>query len=345
MRHLEFRSDTMTMPTEAMREAMRTAVVGDDVCGEDPTVNRLEALAAELTGKEAALFVPSGTFGNQCAIRVHTKPGDEIVVCESAHIIEHEAGAAAVISGVQTRTIAPKNGTFITAAEIGPRLRLVEDVHHPDTGLVILENATSWGTVMPLAEMQAVRELAHARRIPVHLDGARLFNAALALGVPAAAVAAEVDSVTFCLSKGLGAPVGSLLAGTAAFVARARKIRKILGGGMRQAGVLAAAGLLALTDGVARLSEDHANAKLLAGLLAGIPGVKLDPASVQTNMVFCRIEGPQGTEQALVDVLRGRGIRTYDPGWWGLRFVLSRETTAEDARTLAEAVAEHLGRS
>lgn len=342
-RFLEFRSDTMTLPTPAMRDAMRDAEVGDDVCGEDPTVNRLEALAAKLTGKEAALLVPSGTFGNQCAIRVHTKPGDEMIVCESAHIIEHEAGAAAALSGVQTRTIAPKNGTFITAAEIEPRLRTVEDIHHPDTGLVVLENATSWGTVMPLAEMRAVSELAQGHRIPVHLDGARLFNAAFALGVPAA-VATEVDSVTFCLSKGLGAPVGSLLCGTTDFIRRARRVRKIMGGGMRQAGVLAAAGQIALTEGVARLSEDHANAKLLAGLLAGLPGVKLDPASVQTNMVFCRLEGGSKAEQGLVDVLKGRGIRTYDPGWWGLRFVLSRETTAEDVRTLSGAVAEYLGK-
>lgn len=332
----------MTMPTQAMRDAMRDAEVGDDVCGEDPTVNRLEGLAAELTGKEASLFVPSGTFGNQCAIRVHTKPGDEIVVCESAHVIEHEAGAAAAISGVQTRTVAPENGLHLTAREIEPRLRLIEDIHHPDTGLIVLENATSWGTAVPMDEMRAIRELAHANRIPVHLDGARLFNAALALGVSAKGVAAEVDSLTFCLSKGLGAPAGSMLCGTADFVKRARKVRKIMGGGMRQAGILAAAGLVALTDGLSRLKEDHDNAKLLAGLLSKMPGVIIDTSRVQTNMVFCRVAFPGKSEKGLVDFLKKRCILAYEPGWWGLRFVTSREVTEGDIEALSSAVAGYL---
>lgn len=342
MRRIEFRSDTMTMPTQAMRDAMRDAEVGDDVCGEDPTVNRLEGLAAELTGKEASLFVPSGTFGNQCAIRVHTKPGDEIVVCESAHVIEHEAGAAAAISGVQTRTVAPENGLHLTAREIEPRLRLIEDIHHPDTGLIVLENATSWGTVVPMDEMRAIRELAHANGIPVHLDGARLFNAALSLGVSAKGVAAEVDSLTFCLSKGLGAPAGSMLCGTADFVKRARKVRKIMGGGMRQAGILAAAGLVALTDGLSRLKEDHDNARFLAGLLSKVPGVIIDTSRVQTNMVFCRVVFPGKSEKGLVDFLKERGILAYEPGWWGLRFVTSREVTERDIEALASAVAGYL---
>ena len=342
MRKREFRSDTMTMPTEAMREAMRGAELGDDVCREDPTVGRLEAEAAKITGKEAALFVPSGTFGNQCAIRVHTSHGDEMIVCETAHIIEHEAGAAAALSGVQTRTIAPRNGEYITAEEIMPRLRVVDDIHHPRTGLIALENATSSGTVMPLEEMRRVKELAREHGIPVHLDGARLFNAALAMGVRPAAVASEVESVTFCLSKGLGAPVGSMLCGTSEFIERARRVRKMMGGGMRQAGVLAAAGLIAISDGAGRLGEDHDNAKLLAGLLAKIQGVVIDPGKVQTNMVFCRIDFPGKTEEGLAGFLRERGILTYDPGPWGLRFVTSREVTSGDVEALAGAVAEYL---
>jgi len=342
MRRIDFRSDTMTMPTPAMRDAMRDAEVGDDVCGEDPTVNRLEARAAEMTGKEAALFVPSGTFGNQCAIRAHTRHGDEIVVCEAAHVIEHEAGAAAALSGVQTRTISPENGEYITAAEIEPRLRLVGDIHHPNTGLIILENATSLGTVMPIDEMRLVKRLAESHRIPVHVDGARLFNAALSLGVSAVEVAAEADSVTFCLSKGLGAPVGSLLCGTVDFIARARRIRKIMGGGMRQAGVLAAAGLLALSEGVARLGEDHENARLLARLLADIPGVVVHPGRIHTNMVFCRLNRPGKEEGGLVAFLREQGILTYEPGPWGLRFVTSREVTAGDVKALSLAVSQYL---
>ncbi len=343
MKIREFRSDTMTMPTAAMRDAMRDAEVGDDVCDEDPTVNRLQEMSAELLDMEAALFVPSGTFGNQCAIGVHTHPGNEVIVAESSHVIDHEAGAGSALWGVQMRAIVPSATSYLTVADIAPRIRTVEDVHHPDTGLIALENAQANGTVMPLAAMHEIRELADTHRVPIHLDGARLFNAALALGVPAAAIATLVDSVTFCLSKGLGAPAGSLLCGSAEFIRQAKWKRKQLGGGMRQAGVLAAPGIIAITDGVARLAEDHQSARLLAELLAGIPGVMIDLDSVQTNLVFCRLEeSGQRTMAGLVDFLAERGFSAYPPAWWGLRFVTSSRVDEEDVRLLVAAVRDYM---
>jgi threonine aldolase len=342
MRTREFRSDTMTLPTGAMRDAMRDAELGDDVCDEDPTVNRLQAMAAERLGMEAALFVPSGTFGNQCAIGVHTRPSDEVIVAETAHVVDHEAGAAGALFGVQVRALTPRHAPYLTVEEIAKRVRIDDDVHHPRTRLVILENALADGSVMPLEAMREVRAYTKGAGIAVHLDGARLFNAALALGVEAAALAAEADSVMFCLSKGLGAPVGSLLCGRAAFIAEAKRMRKRMGGGMRQVGVLAAAGLLALGDGVARLGEDHDNAKLLARLLKGIPGVRIDTASVHTNLVFCSLdETPARTMAGLVKFLAKKGIATYPPGWWGLRFATSSRVDADDVRALAAAFREY----
>ncbi len=347
MKIREFRSDTMTMPTDAMRDAMRDAALGDDVCGEDPTANELQRVAAATLGKEAALFVPSGTFGNQCAIGTHARPSDEVIVSETAHVIDHEAGAGPALFGVQMRAVAPRAERYLTPDDMAARIRTGDDVHHPRTRLVILENALADGTVMPLAAMRTVRALTRRHGIAVHLDGARLFNAALALGVPAAALAAEADSVTFCLSKGLGAPIGSVLCGSADFIDRALHLRKRMGGGMRQVGVLAAAGLVALDSGVARLQEDHDNAKLLATLLAEIPGVVLDVASVQTNMVFCSLDEARGRSMAgLVAFLGARQILTYEPGWWGLRFVTSSRVDEGDVRALAAAVRDYLeGRS
>ncbi|MDD5306493.1 MAG: GntG family PLP-dependent aldolase [Deltaproteobacteria bacterium] len=343
MRKLEFRSDTMTRPTPAMRDAMRDAEVGDDMCGEDPTVNRLEAMAADLLGKEAGLFVPSGVFGNQCAIAVHARPGEEVVVSETAHVVEHEQGASAALSGVQLRTVEPRAASYLTAAEIAPRIRVdLEDVHIPRTALVVLENALADGTVMPLDAMREVRELTNRHGIKVHLDGARLFNAALALGVEAKEIAALVDSVSFCLSKGLGAPVGSVLCGAREFVRLARRRRKVMGGAMRQAGVLAAPGIVALTEGMARLRVDHENARLLAGLFSSIPGITLDLASVRTNMVYCRVRKDGRSEQGLVDFLAARGILVYPALQWGLRFVTSCEVDEDDVRALAAAVADYM---
>ncbi len=330
----------MTRPSQAMRQAMFEAEVGDDVCGEDPTVNKLEEMSAALLGKEAALFVPSGTFGNQCSIGVHTRPGDEVIVSETTHVVEHEAGASGILSGVQLRTLPPSRESYLTADEIRPRLRMGDDIHYPRSRLIILENALAEGTVMPLDAMSAVKKLAEKHGLAVHLDGARLFNAAIALRVDARSIAALCDSVTFCLSKGLGAPVGSVLCGTAAFIKDARKRRKIMGGGMRQVGVLAAPGIIALTDGVRRLHEDHENAKLLGGLLERIPGVVLDLRKVQTNMVWIHVEKPEKTEEGLVEFLQARGILTYPPTEWGIRFMTSSEVNETDVRALAKAVSE-----
>ncbi len=332
----------MTVPTPAMRRAMAEAEVGDDVCGEDPSAIRLEGMAAEAVGTEAALFVPSGTFGNQCAIAVHTRPGDEVIVAESSHVIDHEAGAAAALAGVQTRTVVPADTPWLTAADILPRLRTVPDVHHPDTGLIVLENALADGTVMPLEAMAGVARLARAHRVPVHLDGARLFNAAVALQIPAADIVAHCDSVSFCLSKGLGAPVGSLLCGSADFVGRARYRRKIMGGGMRQVGVLCAPGIIALEEGPAQLEADHAHARFLAERLAEIRGIEVDVASVQINMVYCRVSATDRTEDGLVDHLERVGFDVYPPTAIGIRFVTSREVDREDVHQLANAVEQYM---
>jgi threonine aldolase len=343
MSRLEFRSDTMTVPTQPMRDAMRDAEVGDDVVEEDPTTKLLEKRSAELTGMEASLFVPSGTFGNQCAVGLQVRPGDEVLLSETTHVIEHENGAAAALWGAQTRTVTPTRASYLTADDLAPRIRNHDDVHEPVTSLIVLENALADGTVMPLDEMRAVRQLASERGIRIHLDGARLFNAALALGVPASAICEHVDTVTFCLSKGLGAPVGSMLCGTETFVHRARKRRKLLGGGMRQVGVLAAPALIALDAGVARLGEDHENARLLVGLLADVDGLEVNEESVQTNMVYARVSRTGKSDQGLVDFLASKGIDTYPPLHWGVRFVTSSRVNAEDVKTLAGAIREYFG--
>ena len=240
MRIIDLRSDTVTQPTDEMRRLMAAAPVGDDVYGDDPTVNRLEEMAARMLGKEAAMFVPSGTFGNQVSVMAHTHRGEEILLFDDAHILIHEGGAAAVLSGVQTRTfpVGREIDVNLVASLIRP-----DDIHEPPTGLICVENARSNGAVLPLAGLKALKELAASRGIPVHMDGARIFNAALALGVEAKELAACADSVMFCLSKGLCARVGSIVAGSASFIRRARRCRKLMGGGLRQAGILAAAGI------------------------------------------------------------------------------------------------------
>ncbi|MFO8073231.1 MAG: threonine aldolase family protein [Polyangia bacterium] len=344
MKKREFRSDTMTLPGDAMREAMRDAELGDDVVGEDPEVNRLEELSAELLGHEAALLIPSGTFGNQCAIWVHTNPGDEVIVAETAHVVDHEAGAAASLSGVQLRAIEPLRRSWITAGEIERRVRTIPDIHHPQTALIVLENALADGTVMPLEEMRLVRELADEHDIKIHLDGARLFNAAVALGAEPRQIAAPVDSAMFCLSKGLGAPVGSVLTGSREIVDAARRRRKQMGGGMRQAGIIAAPGLIALTEGVARLEDDHRNARLLAERLAELGGIEIDLDRVQTNMVFLRVAAHGKSEQGFVDHMNGAGFAVYPPQWWGIRLAVSSRVDAADCEAFARAAAEYLER-
>ncbi len=283
---IDLRSDTVTRPTRAMRRAMAAAVVGDDVFREDPTVRRLEETAATLLGKPAALFVPTGTMGNQIAVNVWTRPGQEVILDERSHILNYEMGTMAAFSGVLPRPL--------RAADGFPAPEDVERAFRPPvyylvrTGLVTLENTHNMagGTVCPPRQAEAVAAVARVRRIPTHLDGARIFNAAAALDLPAARLARPFDSVMFCLSKGLGAPIGSILAGPADFIDEALRVRKRLGGGMRQAGVIAAAGLVALRDQVDRLADDHANARRLAEGVAAIDGCAVDPARVPTNIVI-----------------------------------------------------------
>ena len=288
---IDLRSDTVTKPTPEMRRAMAEAEVGDDVYAEDPTVNRLEQRAAEIFGREAAIFVPSGTMGNQIAIKLHTRPGQEIICEERGHIYNYEMAMLGWFSGCIARTLPAPNGILtwdLVKRWIAPKI-----YYRAQTGLVSLENTHNMagGSVYPQDVADEICDRAHEAGIPVHLDGARVFNAATALGKPVAEVTRKYDSVMFCLSKGLGAPVGSLLVGSRKFIDDARACRKALGGGMRQAGILAAAGLIALEKHTARLKEDHDNAKFLAQGLARIPGIKIDPATVRTNIVIFDISG------------------------------------------------------
>jgi threonine aldolase len=316
---IDIRSDTVTQPTAAMRAAMAEAEVGDDVYGDDPGVNRLEALGAEMLGKEAALFVPSGTFGNQLALFTWCPRGTEVILGEDCHIVVHEAGAASVIAGVQTRCV-PDPGGVMKPEDIQKRLRK-QDLHAPATSLICMENAHSSGKVIPLENMDAVRALADQWNLPVHLDGARIFNAAAALGCNAREIAARVDSVMFCLSKGLCAPVGSLLAGPRDFIQKARLKRKVMGGGMRQAGILAAAGIIALREHTALLAADHARAKQLARGLAEINGIGVNANNVDINMVFFTYAA-SGQDEKIVKHFAARGIVINPPEQGVFRFAV-----------------------
>ena len=302
-RIIDLRSDTVTHPTPAMREAMAQAVVGDDVFGEDPTVQRLEAMAAELMGKEAALFVASGTMGNLTCLLAHCQRGDEAIVGSEAHVLHYEVGGAAGLGGIQLRPV-PNDARGLLDIEAVEATMRGQNIHFPRTALVCLENTHNrcGGGVITPEETAEVVELARRYGAAVHLDGARIFNAAVALGVPAAQLAVEVDSVTFCLSKGLAAPVGSLVCGSGDFVARARKARKMLGGGMRQVGVIAAAGIIALETMIDRLAEDHEHARLLAHGLAQVSGVRIDATSVQTNIVVLNVDDGAAFQRRLQEL-------------------------------------------
>ena len=288
---VDLRSDTVTKPTPEMRRAMAEAEVGDDVYGEDPTINRLEKQAAEILGREAAIFVPSGTMGNQVAVKIHTRPGQEVICEERCHIFNYEMAMLAHFSGCLARPIQAEDG-ILRWAQIERKIS-PKTYYYAQTGLVSLENTHNMagGTVYPPAVADEICDAAHAAGIPVHLDGARVFNASVALGRPVAEITRKFDSVMFCLSKGLGAPVGSLLVGRKQFITQARVYRKSLGGGMRQAGVLAAAGLIALEQMPKRLHIDHENAKSLALGLSRVPGIRVDAAKVVTNIVICDISG------------------------------------------------------
>ena len=305
---IDLRSDTVTRPTAAMRRAMAEAEVGDDVYGEDPTVNRLEAAAARLFQREAALFVPTGTMGNQIAIKVHTRPGQEIICEERAHILDWEMGMPAFFSGCILRTVRGEDG-ILTWNEIKRKIPTYSYAR-AQTGLIELENTHNMagGTVTPVEIMEEVCDAAHERGIPVHLDGARVFNAAVALDLPVAEVTHKFDSVMFCLSKGLGAPVGSMLVGNRSFIDQARSVRKALGGGMRQAGVLAAAGLIALEEMPKRLEEDHDNARFLANRLAEIPKLGIRPEKVRTNIVIFDVSGTGLSADEMLRRLRQQNV-------------------------------------
>ena len=339
---IDLRSDTVTKPSPEMRRAMAEAEVGDDVYGEDPTINRLEKRAAEIFGRGAALFVPSGTMGNQIAIKLHTHHGQELICHERAHVFEYEMAMMAHFSGVVPRTVAAANGV-LTWKHIAPKLR-PKSYHGAQTGLITLENTHNMGggTITPPDVFNEVCERAHDAGLPVHLDGARVFNAAVALGMDVAKLTAKADTVMFCLSKGLGAPVGSLLVGSAELMDRARIYRKALGGGMRQAGILGAAGLIALERGPQKLAEDHANAKFLAAGLSQIPGFRIDPATVETNIVMCETPGLAMTAYELAAKLRTRGVLASGYGPQLIRFVthldVSREQCAEALDVIAAAV-------
>jgi len=312
---IDLRSDTVTLPSDEMRRAMASAEVGDDVYGEDPTINRLEARAAEVFGREAAIFVPSGTMGNQIAIKLHTRPGQEILCEERGHIFNYEMAMLGWFSGCIVRPVSAAQGILsweLLASRIAPPSYYVAP-----TGLIALENTHNMagGTVTPVPAMEEICARAHERNLPVHLDGARIFNAATYLGKPVAEITRSFDSVMFCLSKGLGAPVGSMLVGARDFIQQARSVRKALGGGMRQAGVLAAAGLIALEHGPTRLHEDHATARLLAEGATRIPGISIDLAAVQTNIVIFDVSstGKSSTEIAAALKLQGVLVGTVNP--------------------------------
>jgi threonine aldolase len=307
-RVIDLRSDTLTMPTPAMRRAMADAELGDDVFNEDPTVNRLQELAAERLGKEAALLVSSGTQGNLLGVVSHTQRGDEVICGDQSHVFHYEVAGCAVLGGLQLRTVPNRNG-MVDPADVRSAFR-PNDVHNPRTTVVCLENThnRNGGVALTAEQTASVAAVAHERGATVHLDGARIFNAAIALGVDVRTLTAPVDSVTFCLSKGLSAPIGSVLCGSADYIQVARKYRKLVGGGMREAGIIAAAGIVALETMVDRLAEDHANAKRLAEGLAELPGLDIDPAAVQTNLVFVGVVDPMGPA-GFVEGLREYGVR------------------------------------
>jgi threonine aldolase len=308
---IDLRSDTVTRPTPEMRAAMAAAQVGDDVYGEDPTMNRLQERAAEIFEKEAALFVPTGSMGNQIAVKVHTQPGQEVLIEERGHILNYELGMSAVGAGVTIRGIRSSDPSgMLTWGEIASGLHVEGPYYSSRTALICLENTHNFGggSVMTAAECEDICSQAHGRGIPVHMDGARIFNAAVALNDSVANLTRECDSVQFCLSKGLGAPVGSVLVGSKDFIDECRVWRKRFGGGMRQSGVLAAAGLVALENSPGRLREDHELAQRLANGLADINGISIDPERVVTNIVIFDISGTGKTPSEICDALRSREI-------------------------------------
>jgi len=333
MKFIDFRSDTVTIPTQEMLDAIYYAEAGDDVYGDDPTVRKLEEKSAEILGKEDSVFVPSGTFGNQLALMTHTERGDEVLIPHDNHIVVHEVGASAVIAGVQLRLMHDGKNGSIDIEEL-KKLYRTEDIHHPKTGLVCMENAHSSGVTVPLENICSVHEYANILKVPMHLDGARIFNAAISAGVKPREISKYFDSVMFCFSKGLCAPIGSIVAGSSQFIKKARKNRKLMGGGMRQVGYIAAPCIVALENMIERLRQDHENAKYLASGLKDIPGFEVMEDRLDINMVFLKPSNYNDTTRAFdsngfVEYLLNNGIRV-NPLYEGeFRFVthyyISRE--------------------
>jgi threonine aldolase len=337
---IDLRSDTVTHPTPAMREAMARAEVGDDVFCDDPTVNRLQELSAMMTGHEDALFVASGTMGNLVALLTHAPRGAEVIVGSRAHIYLNEVGGMAALAGLQACPVPNQPDGTLSLEDIEASIR-TEDVHHPRTTVICLENTHNICGGVPLTPeyTRQVAELAHARGLKLHIDGARVFNAAVALGCDVADLTRPADSVMFCLSKGLSSPVGSVLCGSRTFIAEARRFRKMLGGGMRQAGVLAAAGILSLESMVERLEDDHANARRLAAGLRAIPAIELDAEVPATNMVYFNLAPEAGLEPLeLAERVRERGVVVDCEGSRRFRLVTHAWVTAEDVDSAVEAV-------
>lgn len=329
---IDLRSDTVTKPTPSMRRAMMDAEVGDDVYGEDATVNRLQEVAAEMFGKQAALFVPTGSMGNQIAVKLHTKPGDEVVIEERGHIYNYEMAAMSAISGTLARTVKSRDANgILTWDEIDAASHTGAPYYVARTGLICLENThnLAGGRLLTPERGDEICRESHARNIPVHLDGARVFNAAEALGCPVARIAEPFDSIMFCLSKGLGAPIGSMLLGTREFIDEARRWRKLLGGGMRQVGVLAAAGLVALQESPQRLAQDHSNAQRLAHGIALMPGFQIDPSMVETNIVIFDVSGTGKTAADICRAMSENGVLASGFGE-SIRMVTHYDVSAAD---------------
>jgi threonine aldolase len=334
MRLIDLRSDTITHPTPDMRQAMASAEVGDDVFGEDPTVKRLEEMAAQRMGMEDALFVASGTMANIVSQMVHCGRGDEMILGDQSHIFYYEQGGSAALGGIHPRTLPNQPDGTISLKAIEGAIR-TDDVHFPRSRLIVLENTHNrcHGTPLTIDYLESVSTLARARGLRVHIDGARIFNAAAALDVAPQALARPADSISFCLSKGLAAPAGSLVCSSREFIRQARRVRKVLGGGMRQAGVLAAAGIVALEQMVARLADDHANARQLALGLDTIPGIRANAEKVKTNIVYVDITHPDLTAATLVERLQAQGVRVLPTGPSQLRAVTHYHITVQDIET------------
>ncbi|MGQ9696198.1 MAG: low-specificity L-threonine aldolase [Thermodesulfobacteriota bacterium] len=337
---IDLRSDTVTKPTSAMRQAMMAAEVGDDVFGEDPTVNALQEKVAQLLGKEAAIFVASGTMANQLSIKAHTQPGDEVIIEAGAHAMNFEGGAGAVLSGVQFWGI-PGHRGIIDASQVEAAIR-PDDAHFPVSRLIIIENTHNrgGGTVFPLAKIKQIQELANRRGLRMHMDGARLWNACVASGISPAQYAAPFDSISVCLSKGLGCPAGSLVVGSKDFIKRVHRLRKMVGGGMRQIGFLAAAGIYALDHHIERLEEDHRKAKKLAQGLAEIKNIKINPADVETNILYFDVSPAERTAPEVVLSCRQKGLLLHATGKTRIRCVTHLDVSFADIDKALNVIAE-----